>query len=559
MRDAPSGVYPVRLQLVDTGNGQSVGAFTTHLIFTETPASTQRLRVAVILPIAATLTPATGPDRAQLTARPGAALDQPSAEAVSDITATVATIAEAHPTVPVTLETSPQTVAELAATGHQSTVAELASLADTPQVHEFTSAPYVPVDASDLVGAGLGSELALQVSRGSQVLATYLPRSATPAVSAWISNDGVDAATLSQLETEGYRQLVVPSTSVPEAPTNGSAAEPFPLSPTTGTPVVAVTADADLASRFTGAPGNPVLAASQLVAELAQIYFEKPNDSTPRIVAVVAPTGWSDDPAFVGTLLSALDDNPLVEPVITSDLFGILPTTACRTACHSVPGPVGNGLPVADIRTQRQRIGGLVAATSTPAARAVTTQLGDLVLAGESEQLRPAQQAGVLHNTDLAVSAQLGQLQVAGGQSITLTSQRGRVPVTIISERAVPGDRGPHPHERQAPLPRRRDAERRPRPVPHEQLLRERGDPGLGPVQGGRDPVLPRRRRDPVERSGQRTVHRHLGGGRGALPRGSGGAAGLVVAHLEEAALGPSAPGRRRRGRRRRRRAAGSR
>jgi hypothetical protein len=127
-----------------------------------------------------------------------------------------------------------------------------------------------------------------------------------------------------------------------------------------------------------------------------------------------------------------------VEPVITSDLFGILPTTACRTACHSVPGPVGNGLPVADIRTQRQRIGGLVAATSTPAARAVTTQLGDLVLAGESEQLRPAQQAGVLHNTDLAVSAQLGQLQVAGGQSITLTSQRGRVPVTIISSAPYP-------------------------------------------------------------------------------------------------------------------------
>ncbi len=436
--NAPSGVYPVRVQLVETTGGQAVGGFTTHLIFTETPTATQRLRVAVVLPVATTLTPATSPGNTPLTTRPGAALAPPPPAVTSALVATVTTIAEAHPSVPVTLETSPQTVAELAATGHQSTVAELASLADSPAVHEFTSAPYVPVNASDLVGAGLGSELALQVSRGSQVLATYLPRPATPSGGAWITNDGVDTTTLSQLETNGYRQLLVSSTSVPEAPANGSSAEPFALTPSVGAPMVAVASDADLASRFTGAPGNPVLAASQLVAELAQIYFEKPNDTAPRIVAAVAPTGWADDPAFVSTLLGALGDNPVAEPVTTSDLFGILPTSACRTACHSVAGSGGGGLPATAIRTQRQRIGGLVGATSTPSARAVTTQLGDLVLAGESERLRPAQQAGVLRNTDQAVDAQLGQLQVAGDQSITLTSQRGRVPVTITSSARYP-------------------------------------------------------------------------------------------------------------------------
>jgi hypothetical protein len=437
--NAPSGVYPVRVQLVDSTSGQSVGGFTTHLIFTEQPTTTQRLRVAVALPVAATLTAAPSPGSVHLTTRPGSALAPPSAATTSALAGTVAAVAEAHPNVPVTLEASPQTVAELASTGHQSTVAELASLADSPAVHEFTSAPYVPVNASDLVGAGLGSELASQISRGSQILDTYLPRPASPRpVSAWITNDGIDAATLSLLETDGYRQVVVPSSSVPEAPTNGSSAEPFPLSPSSGTPMMAVAADADLTQRFSGAPGNPVLAASQLVAELAQIYFEKPNDNSPRIVAAVAPTGWADDPAFVGTLLGALDGNPVVEPVTTADLFTIVPTGSCRTACHSAVGAGAGGLPTTAIRTQRRRIAGLAGATSAPSARAVTTQLGDLVLAGESERLRSAQQAGVLHNTGLAVNAQLSQLQVAGDQSITLTSQRGRVPVTITSSAPYP-------------------------------------------------------------------------------------------------------------------------
>jgi hypothetical protein len=128
----------------------------------------------------------------------------------------------------------------------------------------------------------------------------------------------------------------------------------------------------------------------------------------------------------------------LVEPVTASDLFSVLPAAACHTTCRSAAGSGGGGLPVNAIRTQRQRIAGLVGATSTPSAHALTTQLGDLVLAGESNQLRPVQQSAVLHNTDLAVNAQLGQLQVAGDQSITLTSQRGRVPVTIISSAPYP-------------------------------------------------------------------------------------------------------------------------
>lgn len=441
----PNGVYPVRVQLVDTSTGQVVGGLTTHLIYTGTPTATRRLRVAVVLPIGTTLEPAANPTTAQLAARPAAALAPPSAGSVAAISGTVAAISQGHPSVPVTLETTPQTVGELAATGHQSIVAQLVGLSATPSVHQFASSPFVPVDASSLVNAGLAGELALQVARGSAVLSSYFPRTSSAAaggvsgpLGAWFSNDGVDTGTLAQLQQDGYSQVVVPAASVPNAPANNSTAEPFPLSSAAGTTMTALAANADLAARFTGSPGDPVLAASQLVAELAQIYFEKPNDTTPRIVVAVAPNSWTDDPAFVSTLLGALDGNPVLEPVKTTDLFSTLPLSACHNECRTLASSGGGGLPAAAIRAERQRVTGLATATSTATARGVTTQLGDLVLAGESEHLHPAQQSAVLRNAGAAVGAQLGQLQVSGDRTVTLTSQRGRVPVTIYSTAPYP-------------------------------------------------------------------------------------------------------------------------
>jgi len=43
----PSGVYPVRVQLFDTATSTAVGSITTHLVYTDAPADTQRLRVAL--------------------------------------------------------------------------------------------------------------------------------------------------------------------------------------------------------------------------------------------------------------------------------------------------------------------------------------------------------------------------------------------------------------------------------------------------------------------------------------------------------------------------------
>ncbi len=333
----------------------------------------------------------------------------------------------------------------LAAGAHQSTLNQLAALAASG-THQFLAAPFTPVDATNLVTAGLDAEFAAEVARGSEALASGVPHGpgvslpspagAGAGLGAWVTNDDLDTPTLAVLAADGYTQVVLPADSVVTSPTNGSTPEAFSLGSGKAS-VSAITSDADLAARFTDAAGDPVLAATQLASELAQLYYEKPNAITPRGVAVVAPSGWNDDPTFVATLLAALQNNPMVEPVTLSTLFGLFTSTAsCRGACRTAGSGTNGGLPVTAIRTERQRIGGF--ATAAIGAKSLVQELGDLVLAGETELLRPAEQAAVLANTADALDAQLGQLVVAGDRTVTLTSQQGTLEVTIVSNASYP-------------------------------------------------------------------------------------------------------------------------
>ncbi len=442
---SPAGVYPVRVELVNLASGQSTGGFTTHLVYTDPTPGTQRLQVALVLPLHATVGPATAPPSHQLVDHPSAALAPLSPAATAGIAGTVESIATRRPPVPLTLEASPQTVDALpGSSATRATVQQLAVMAANPSDYQIASSPFTPVNASELVAAGLSSELSLQIARGTSLLSTLTSRpagdqSGTGGLGAWITGDTLDAAALDQLQGDGYSQVVVPSGSVASPPTNGSAVEPFTVVSGRGSAVTAVAASADLSERFNGSPGDPVLAAHQLVAELAQIYYEKPNDDTPRATVAMAPSSWSDDPTFVDALLDALTANPIIQPITVSQLFTTIPAvTTCHEDCRLTGGGGAGGLPTAAIHHQRQQVNGFSSAAGGTVAHVVGAQLSDVVLAGESESLRPGEQAAVLRNAGLAVDAQLGQLTLDSDRTVTLTSQTGTLQVTIVSSAPYP-------------------------------------------------------------------------------------------------------------------------
>ncbi len=133
----PSGVYPVRVQLVDTVTNRVLGGITTHLIYTQGAAGTQRLRFALVLPVRTPVVAAPAPDAATLQSRPSTALEVPSAGALTDVADTVGAVAR-NPSVHLTLEANAQTVGALQTSDHQAAVNELRSLAADPS---STSSP----------------------------------------------------------------------------------------------------------------------------------------------------------------------------------------------------------------------------------------------------------------------------------------------------------------------------------------------------------------------------------------------------------------------------------
>ena len=187
----------MRVDLVDTASGQVVGGITTHLIYTDAAAGTQRLRFALVLPLRTAIVAAPAPTASQLLARPAAALATPSA-AMTAVVDTVGGHRPDHPPCRSPWQASAQTVGALQPTGHQADGGPaLGHWPPPPRSTSSLSTPFAPVNASGLVAAGLSDELAMQVARGTnRHLGPGHPpgRYPRPDLGTWITDDGLDTA-----------------------------------------------------------------------------------------------------------------------------------------------------------------------------------------------------------------------------------------------------------------------------------------------------------------------------------------------------------------------------
>jgi hypothetical protein len=438
-----SGVYPVHLQLIDTRSGSVVTGITSDLVYAQ-PAH-QKLRFAMVVPITTTIGPAPAPGVIGRRIAPSDILAQPLSVTMDRINSVVGAMTT-FPSVPITVPVGPQTLEALSVSGHTSAVKALSTLSANTALHQFPPEPFAEVDAADLVDAGLGGELSSQLDTGGRILTaagiTTVTEPSSPGNGAtWITNDGLDDSTLVQLEKAGYSHIVLPASALPASSSRISTTEPVSINPVHGSPVIAMASNADLSSRFGADLGNPVLAASQLLGELAQIYFESPNSSSPRAVVAVPPNGWEADPILISTLLNAMSDSPIVQGTTVAELFATFPppsstAAACHSTCRLASTTAGSSVPFAAIRSQRAKVDGFTSVVNAaPDAR--LGQLNDLILAAEAQDLRSNQQTAILRGVGSVISAQLAQVFVAE-DTVTLTARNGRVPVTIVSSASYP-------------------------------------------------------------------------------------------------------------------------
>ncbi|MGH8979483.1 MAG: DUF6049 family protein, partial [Acidimicrobiales bacterium] len=421
-----TGVYPVRVELVRPDGGL-LAQLTTFLTFVA-GTSAHPLDVAWVVPVQAPVRIDTR------TSEPTRAVDPVSPGAAGALETLVGQL-DAASGVPVTLDTSPETLQSLDARGTrgQRAVATLAAMSADQARDEVLPASYVPVALGALAGAGEPTEIVAQKAAGSTALHKLGVR--TTARASWVATDDVGSDLLGGLRRFGAGSVVVPDTDLSATPvTSGTWASTFRLqlgtTATRSTSVPAAESDTWLDGQFDADPADPVLAASQMLADLAMVHFERPNTDAVRGLVAVPPEGWTADAAFDRVLLAGLNGAPLLEPVTLSTFLTNVTPRGARSLATSERGPVlGHGTAV-KMSAARVRLTGFTSAiVGTPS---VDTQLDELLLATETATLTARARTEALGEFETVLGHQMAQITV-NTDDFTLTARTGFIPVTIDS------------------------------------------------------------------------------------------------------------------------------
>lgn len=427
-----TGVYPMSVELLGA-SGKVLSRFTTFLTYVA-GKSAHPLEVAWVVPISAPIS--FGPHASDDPAQAVAPLSASEAGALSTLVSQLRGAAS----VPVTLDASPETLQRLASSGPAGTKATtLLAQGSADQAHEeVLAAPYVPIDLGALAGAGEPTEIVAQMDAGSTVLRHL--HVATTSSPIWVASGAVGTDLAGGLALVGASRVVVPEGDLSGTLTYpGTWAFTFHLLPKStsrgkskGAPAVdAADTDTELDSHFTAHPGDPALAATQLLADLAIVHFERPNTRAVRGMVAVPPSGWVPDAAFDRVLLAGLTGNPVVQPVTMSQYFATVTRSGSRSLATSAKGPV------LEASLARAYSAGRVKLTEFDSAVAahppIEAELDELLLTSESSVLGPSKKRAGVVEFERALSAQLSLVRFSTEHTFTLTARSGWIPVTVVS------------------------------------------------------------------------------------------------------------------------------
>ncbi len=469
------GVYPLQVQLLDLRlDERLLAGFTTYLVYAANEQDTIPLDVGLVLPVGT-----------QLALDPGGAADL--SQQRMDELETMLGVLESHPLVPVDLDLHAQLALALDhdhgrlahAVLTRLRVVARQSAPNGSALHELASTPFAPTDVTALAGAGLGADVGTQLARGAEVAQSVL--GVTALGSTFVAGGPLDEPALRALAGAGIDELVLPAADLAASPTDATFAGKLDLEPPVGAPrqlsatglasgasaaragsgvdgagaastesatgqaaatsgsasFTAFASDPGLTPFFDTTTADPVLAAQQLLAEIALIFFEAPDATVQRAV-VVAPPNWNAGADFASTLLDGLtpqpgEPQPLARATALSTLFA-LPRAAAYSPA-SAPLVPGRSVAPGDLRwlVERARHAVRVLDSIVPSEASTHVPLTDAILLSETSSLSPVTRSAYLAVAPSAVRAEGGSLHIGGTGQITLTSATGNIPISIAS------------------------------------------------------------------------------------------------------------------------------
>lgn len=419
------GVYPLQVSLEDVDDATTLDSFMTYLVVAPS-AATSPLRFSLVLPVGAS--PATTPlgttdpdpsDEAELT----------RLESALSSTGSVSVSVALYPQFAASLEAA-ETSGGRAGAAAKTAAAATEQLAALPNV-QFEATTYTPVDLEAFWKAKLPEqEIDDQLHSG----ATALDRLRIhPDPRVFVADEPFGDLALPLIERAGITHLLVPSAGVAPVPSSWifPVWAPFLVK---GSGVDVDGSDYGLEQHLQSS-SDPALRADQLLADLAELYFDEQPDEA-RGVSLLAPGGWAPSTAFLDTLVSGLASSPIVRSVSLTGLFdqvspGSAETPILFRTLQAQPVPTDGQLTAGSIAAARSRLASLD--SLMPGEPEQLARLHTMLLLAETARLAPGVRAAYLASSTGQLNTEASRLSLPTDHTITITSLTARIPISIYS------------------------------------------------------------------------------------------------------------------------------
>lgn len=300
------------------------------------------------------------------------------------------------------------------------------------------SLPYADIDADAVVRARMETDVVRAVTSGPAITQSQLGRPSDGTI-AWAPGGRIDPAALEVLVSSGVRAVVLREGAAPPVIDSPTTPSGYTDIDTAAGAVRALLIDPGLLDALTMPQRNQaqILAARQrFLAELAFVALE-PSASPRNLIAAAGSTRWDPNPRLLRSLLASLKATPWARLVPVETVLNLPPSPVVRAVAGYESKSRSRELTDAYLgRVERASddLDSLRGVTTQPLA--ITEPVRSALLRSESSAWRTRPSAGValIEETQATIDAQIAELYVIPREGVTLSGDRGSVPVTVAND-----------------------------------------------------------------------------------------------------------------------------
>ncbi|MEA3218063.1 MAG: hypothetical protein QOJ19_4219, partial [Acidimicrobiia bacterium] len=325
-----------------------------------------------------------------------------------------------HPELPLTVMPTPGTLAALAGmpTGSRSGAA-IVSLAQRGQV---MNGSFSPLPGGAWAAARLDQSLVEQFADGEATLTSTI--GAPPTGNTWVVSPGDNVSVLRWLADRGVQIFFVPDNLTPAPPDT-----PFRINEIDGRHVGVRLEGVRSAPGIDGARPAPTVAdAHQLLAHLAVPVLAHPDVAAPP-TAILLDDMSNDAQPYLKAVVEGLTQPGPLAPNSAAGVLAQLGNVSTKLASWGLPTPkpVDLGTLGNDLESLHAASASFQASVGRDDPTAAAIHRAVLALPGVS----PLERAGFVTTVQSLVRRELGTIEVARDQPITVTAHHADLPITL--------------------------------------------------------------------------------------------------------------------------------